>query len=472
MKTTTDLKNGKQKRGLRGAGYLYKRAGKYWLEYKAGGERVRRALKDADGNALTTTVEAEAERKRIVAPLLADDKAEAERQILARLQSAESEADLAREVAHDALQLSKAWDVYRVSTHRPDSGPRTLKDYQSYWLHFARWAEGVKGLSDVESVTKQIAKEYAQEFLAGGRSANTYNKHTAFLRLFFSIMTEDEHAKDNPFRGIRARKLKPHSRRELTIEELRTILDKADGELALLLGIGTFTGLRLGDCASLQWGEVDLVRHTIRRVPNKSKGRSDNPEPVLVGIPAPLHDRLAVTPTKHRRGPVCPKTAALYEVPNSQPKVTREIQAHFLECGIDVHAPGTGDRIDRKANGTPERDALGKVKTIRQDARAVVEVGFHSLRHTYVSLHAERGTPQAVIQALVGHGNPAMTRLYTHIGEAAAVAAANALPAITGEPEVPKGREPIPDWAVELIRELSVKNVAGIKADLLEGYEL
>jgi integrase len=469
VKTTTGAKNGKQKRGQRGAGYLYKRGGAYWLEYKAGGERVRCALKDADGNALTTKGEAEAARKRIVAPLLADDKAEAERQILARLQSAEMEANQARDAAHDALLLSKAWDVYRASTHRPDSGPRTFKDYQSYWLRFVRWAEGKKGLGDVESITKQTAKEYAQELLAGGCSANTYNKHTAFLRLFFSIMVEDDHAKENPFRGIRARKLKTHSRRELTIEELRTILDRADGELALLLGIGTFTGLRLGDCASLQWGEVDLDRHTIRRVPNKSKGRTDNPEPVLVGIPSPLHERLAVTPPKHRCGPVCPKTAALYEIPNRRSKVTREIQAHFLDCGIDVHAPGTGDRIARNPVGTPERDASGKVKTVRQASRAVVEVGFHSLRHTYVSLHAERGTPQAVIQALVGHGNPAMTRHYTHIGEAAAVAAANALPAITGDTVAMKGREPIPDWAMELIRALTVKNVLGIKSDLLEG---
>ena len=57
----------------------------------------------------------------------------------------------------------------------------------------------------------------------------------------------------------------------------------------------------------------------------------------------------------------------------------------------------------------------------------MVEVGFHSLRHTYVSLHAERGTPAAIIQGNVGHGSPAMTEHYTHISDAAAVEVAKVL---------------------------------------------
>ncbi len=467
MKTTKTAKTGKQKRGQRGGGYLYKRGGAYWIDYKVEGKRVREALRDSDDKPITTQKEAESERKRIVAPYLAQDKAEAERQILARLQNAEVEAQQATEAARDVLKLSQAWDVYTASTLRPDSGPRTLKDYAGYWGRFANWAEGSKGLHSVESITKQTAKEYAQEF-AAGRSANTYNKHTAFLRLFFSVMVEDEHATENPFKGVRARNLETHSRRELTIDELRVILESANGELALLLGIGTFTGLRLGDCATLQWGEVDLTRHTIRRVPNKSRGRKEDPAPVLVGIPTALHDRLSVTPLKQRTGPVCPKMAELYATPNKRPVITREIQAHFIECGIDIHAPNTGERIKRNADGTPDRDEAGQVNTARQDARAVVEVGFHSLRHTYVSLHAERGTPQAVIQALVGHGNPAMTRHYTHISERAAVDASNVLPAITGEARA-EVREPIPNWAVELIETLTPKNANKMRKELLKG---
>ena len=69
----------------------------------------------------------------------------------------------------------------------------------------------------------------------------------------------------------------------------------------------------------------------------------------------------------------------------------------------------------------------GKKKVYDKSTRAVVEVGFHSLRHTWVSLHAMHGTPQAVIQESAGHANPAMTEHYTHVSIDAARRAAEAL---------------------------------------------
>src|SRR6267154_1030762 len=69
--------------------------------------------------------------------------------------------------------------------------------------------------------------------------------------------------------------------------------------------------------------------------------------------------------------------------------VTDKVQSHFKTCGIKLHKRGTGT----------------------DGRRAVVEVGFHSLRHTFVSLCRESNAPLAVVESIVGHGNPAMTRL-------------------------------------------------------------
>ena len=60
----------------------------------------------------------------------------------------------------------------------------------------------------------------------------------------------------------------------------------------------------------------------------------------------------------------------------------------------------------------------------------MVDVGFHSLRHTFVSLSLNAGVPIAVVQAIVGHSNPAMTRHYFHQSEATLVSAVSALPSI------------------------------------------
>jgi len=87
---------------------------------------------------------------------------------------------------------------------------------------------------------------------------------------------------------------------------------------------------------------------------------------------------------------------------------------------------------------------LHKPGTGTDGKRAVIEVGFHSLRHTFVSLCRESNAPLAVVESIVGHSNPAMTRHYTHVGELAAANAVALLPAITGDAETvaPTKREP------------------------------
>ena len=63
----------------------------------------------------------------------------------------------------------------------------------------------------------------------------------------------------------------------------------------------------------------------------------------------------------------------------------------------------------------------------------MVEVGFHSLRHSFVPLCAANRVPQVAVMELVGHGSPAMNRLYSHAGDEQKIKAIAALPAIDFE---------------------------------------
>ena len=224
------------------------------------------------------------------------------------------------------------------------------------------------------------------------------------LTLVFRVVKHKARLTSNPWEEIQRKRIATHSRRELTIDELKKVCQAATGELQTLLGLGVYSGLRLGDCATLRWGEVDLPRCMIRRVPNKTARR--NPKPVIVPIHPVLRDMLAVTPADKRGDLVLPETAALYN--RRTDLVTDMVQRHFITCGIKPHKPGTG----------------------KDGKRAVVEVGFHSLRHTFVSLCRASNAPLAVVESIVGHSNPAMTRHYTHVGELAAGRAVAALPSV------------------------------------------
>lgn len=457
--------------------------GHYWLAYyeptgardadgKAIKKQKRIKLKDEAGQPITKLEVAEEARKKIVRQVIAATEEERLAHLVASHRKATEEKEQAEEEANPPLEIKSAWDTYLSSNDTPETGEDTLKYYAAYWKRFRVWiGKKHSSLEYLRDISSKIAQQYATDLRSGDLTANTYNKHIGFLKLFFRVLGEPARLDENPFEKIKKRKLQTNVRRELTMEELKTILEKASGELQTLLMIGTFTGLRLGDCCTLKWGEVDLVRMQIKRVPNKLRHRS-NARPVVVGIPPALAGKLAETPVSKRQGYVVPEYAELYTFRNDngrlakQPDISKRIRKHFRDtCGIQIYKEGTGPKKVPDPSGKHEYiwEHTGK--------RAVVEVGFHSLRHTYVSIQAERGTPQAVVQAIVGHGNPAMTAHYTHIGEQAARQAALAMPSNIVDAQFEELRDPIPDWAVELIKELTPENCSELKKQLLEENE-
>jgi len=89
-----------------------------------------------------------------------------------------------------------------------------------------------------------------------------------------------------------------------------------------------------------------------------------------------------------------------------------------------------------------------------------------------VSLCRAANAPLAVVEAIVGHANPAMTRHYTHIGQAAAGAAVAALPDVTGtaKPALPAGDTVTIPVAMlrELAERLTPENAVEVRVQLFE----
>jgi hypothetical protein len=67
-------------------------------------------------------------------------------------------------------------------------------------------------------------------------------------------------------------------------------------------------------------------------------------------------------------------------------------------------------------------------ETIGRRKLAANAYSLHSFRHTFVSFCANAGVPLAIVAEIVGHGNPAMTRHYSHITTEAKRGAIAALP--------------------------------------------
>ncbi|MBR4260016.1 MAG: site-specific integrase [Kiritimatiellae bacterium] len=386
------------------SGTLEKRGGKWrarWTSYTPQGEQVRMS------KTLSATNVADARKE--LAELTGKGGLMSAENDLKRIQERLGgvRAELARlEDEKPALAIADGFSAYKKSTLRPDSGARTLADYAGYYKALVLWLQKNRpDLVELRHVAKTDAEAYAADFKCS-HSAGTYNKRIVFFRCMWRVLAESEEARltCNPWVKIQTlSNAATFTRRELTVEEMIRVIGSAEGEMRLLFAIGVYTGLRLGDSALLDWGAVDMLRGKIEIIPRKT-ARHSNGKPVVIPLHPVLAGLLAKIPSTARQGYVLPEIAKAYEREPSL--LTRRIQRHFSDCGIST----------QKSQG--------------EGRKALTAVGFHSLRHTFVSMAANAGAPLALVQSIAGHSNPAMTRHYYHAELKALTNAVTALPVL------------------------------------------
>ena len=470
----------KAKRNEYGNGHLYKRdnkgkehpitwtgRGNFYLGYYVDGKRIRQRLVDDEGKPITSKGEAEATARRILAPYQTGSDIEALKAIKARLEEATQDHAAAVEESKGGLQIIDTWQKYLDSKKRPKSGEATLRQYGFQWIRFESWilAHPTK-IKTVDQVKSEHAEEYATDLINAKLTGNTINKHISLLSLVFRTLADAANITINPWEKITKHKQPSNGRRELTTEELRRISQAADNDLKLLFALGCYTGLRLGDCATLLWSEVDLDQGFIIRVPNKT---ASSGKPVRVPLFRDLAAMLRDARTSATGEYVIPELAELYEAGRVS-MITDRVQRHFLNCGIDCHAKGTGQQIKRDKKGNPEFNEYGNAILEPTGKRAVVRCGFHSLRHTFVSLCRQANAPLSVVESIVGHSNPAMTRHYSHVGDEEAAKAIAALPAMNAT-ETPQARPQPPQWVTELIKTMTADNWQKVKNEILRSLD-
>jgi len=351
-------------------GYLIRRGKVFYAVWTVAGKKFMQSTGKRDRR------EAETELRRIMQPFAAEHEVDILRSIAAKIEGRTAELTRLEDERTPPLTVAAVWPAYMSAENRPDSGPGTLSMYEGQFAAFADWLKRTHpNAAALRDVTPPMAREYTAH-LAGerGLSPNSYNKHVHLLELVFRVLKDPGRLTVNPWEGIQRKRVAKGERRALTTHELRAVCAAASGEMRLLFAVGIYTGLRLGDAATLRWAEVDLIRRMIRRVPNKTARYVDvngQPRSVIIPIHPTLADMLIAPPASERGEYVLPETAALYLKETAD--LSKRIQDHFAACGIKTAKRGTGFETVKDKDGEAKRISTGK--------RAVVEVGFHSLRH-------------------------------------------------------------------------------------------
>ncbi len=289
-----------------------------------------------------------------------------------QLQKKRERLEAAIRRVREAQSVSELYASFSGSPRRPDCSAGQLKRYAGF---LELLADKIGGTTPVNEIRDGTAEVFARK-ISGSFAAGTYNKIINCLDLVWRTVVEGH----NPWEGIvRKRGAATASRRPLTEAETDKLLDETDGELRVLVAVGLFTGLRLGDAVNLRW---ESVRDGAIFVKTRKTGKP-------VGIP--IHPQLADALGGGRRSDspfVMPKLAAEYA--KGRDRTSIRVKRAMEAAGIETSA---------------------KSKT----GRMVPVCGYHSLRHSFVSRAIAAGVPPHVVQAVVGHSSLAMTEHYDHL---------------------------------------------------------
>jgi len=276
-------------------------------------------------------------------------------------------------VKHPGIPVTSAWSILMSHPGQNDKKERTLHSKHQIWNCFVLWLnENYPELETLSDIDRNVAVKYAKHMQSEGKSNQTYNNHRHNLRGIFKALLYPANMKENPFDVVPTLAARHISFRPFSMDELRTILQNSNSDWRKAVIIAAYTGLRFKDVCFLKWRNVDFKKNLIEIEPAKT-------ERFARKVHIPVH------PALNRELSQIPKDSE-YVLPYMSTNYSRRgFQSEF--AGI-LESAGIGDSEDGKA-------------------------GFHSLRHTFVTMLEESGAARHASQKLVGHGSPVMTELYS-----------------------------------------------------------
>lgn len=335
------------------------------------------------------------------------------------------------------IPITLLFDFFIEHRKRPPS-QSTMKDYKGYSNHLTRFIKtDYPDINYLEELSIDIVNNFEKSI--DHLSPSSFNKIINTLRHLVKILRKSNKyplLTVNIFDHIEYKRLITTSKRALSEAEIMTLIKNAEADLKLLIMLGTFTGLRMGDCSTLDWSAISMSKQHITIIPSKT---AKFQKKTVVPLHAALFNELNNIPLEERMGYVLKEVGPLYESKGGIKKVSTLVSDHFVECGIK---PKSHKKVKKSRNADTGEFETSKPldkETARPFKNRISRVGFHSLRHSFISLSAEGGGDLVAIQKLTAHSSPQIQQIYLSASEQQAQSAINALPSfglIEGNEEV------------------------------------
>lgn len=308
------------------------------------------------------------------------------------------------------VKLENAFEMYRERPKKRSVSEKTYQEYKSQWNNFILWINSeFPEIKYLNEITVDVAEKYLAYEWKKGIAENTHNYKIKRFRAMFTALSKKAGLFQNVWNSVDKKSDgSPISKKPLNPKQLNDLFDVAEGEMQTLFLIGLYTGLRRGDGATLKWNEIDFENGVIKRLPSKTKNlRKKIIIPMHKVLKAVLyqikHNSIEENPSEY----VLPKLSQVFL--KNPTHLARLIRQTFEKAGIKT---------------TVEREGA---------VRRTPVYGFHSFRHSFVSLCASGGIPAHVVMELVGHNSKTVHQIYQHATIQDKRKAIDLLPEIGGE---------------------------------------
>jgi integrase len=231
-------------------------------------------------------------------------------------------------------------------------------------------------------ITPKDVLAYRNSIIAASKTARTANLSVKVVSAAFNAAVRQHFIESNPATALETLPIKTEERATFTAAQVSKLIRAAEGDWRGAIPLAYYTGARLGDVANMQWSAIDWHNKLIRFTPSKTQ------KPVTV----PLHPQLERELLKKPgigKAPMFPSLAG------------RETGGRF---GLS----GRFAAIMEKAG------IEGKITQHTKGGRALSNLSFHSLRHSFNSAMANAGVSQEIRQKLTGHTSAEINTQYTH----------------------------------------------------------
>ena len=249
------------------------------------------------------------------------------------------------------------------------------------------------------SLTTRDVENFLDARTAENLSPATLNLDVKIIGGALNVARRQGLLATNPAEAVELPEIESTERGTFTPDEVKMLVDAAEGEWKLLIPLAYYTAARLGDCCRMQWEGVDLAGETLTYTQSKTGKK----------VTVPLHpDLLArlnkLAGTDKPEVFVMPKLAA--QRVSGRRGLSETFKGIMRLAGVDtMTGRGAGKRMFSRRT-------------------------FHSLRHTSNSEMANKGVSAEVRMGVTGHSSAREHQKYTHLEMDTRRAAVGKLPSL------------------------------------------